>query len=409
MPFIRASSTTASPAQLGRLGWATLDRQAQLYTLFLFAAAKSMLAQLTLLPVVAVAAHLSLLPQMAPPSWPAQWNLTLSTTVFPHWGPAGTHNWSMWLPSHPWGLVQLDGSVGQALCCWTAAHNGTCEATQAENARLIKEASPSTRVFSYHNMLLALGCFESQRDAMYDPALASYFLQFENGTIYNNPTYSMGGGGGDPVQPGEDQYLWNYTNPAVSEWVVARYTQALSMSGDALDGSFVDDIWFPEEHPQVVSALNMSAAAVAAEAAAQAAAYSTLLASLQAANKSVYRAFVEPGAGIHWNGTDTAQCSQYLRAFCVPDWQTQAILLPISYIANTTMSIASFLLARGPIAYVGFGWPSDDFDWRPEFEWDVGVPSALCTEAPPNRFSRPYTYGDVFIDCNDFSFSVPHQ
>ena len=339
----------------------------------------------------------------APPNWPAQYNLTLSTAVFPHWGPAGTHNYSMWIPSHPWGLVQLDGSVGQELCCWTAAHNGTCEATQAANARAIKAVSPNSRVFSYHNMLLGLGCFESQRDAMYDARYADFFMQFPNGTIYNNPTY--GGEAVDPVQPGEDQYIWNYSVPAAGDWVIARYPAAL---GSDLDGTFLDDRYFPEEHPQVVQALNMTPADVARYGVAQQATLTRLLSALQSADKAVYYLLAEPGAGIHWSGTNTSMCAKYLRAFCTPAWQSQAILVPISFIANTTMSIASFLLARGPIGFIGFGWPSDDFEWRHEFEMDVGEPTALCVEGPTNRFVRPYTYGNVFIDCNDFSFAVPH-
>lgn len=103
-------------------------------------------------------------------------------------------------------------------------------------------------------------------------------------------------------------------------------------------------------------------------------------------------------------------CTRYLRAFCVPAFQTQGILLPFSYIADATTSIASFLLARGPIAYLGFGWPSDNSYWQPEFGWDVGVPLGPCVESPPGRFTRPWTYGDVFIDCNSIPYpaAVPH-
>lgn len=121
----------------------------------------------------------SVLTTFQAPNWPPQYNLTLSTYVFPHWGnvPADNHSFGYWVSSHPWGLVQLDGSVGQSLCCWTYQHNGTCEATQALNARMIKSQYPDTRVFSYHNVLLALGCFESQNSAMYNPADSGLFLQ----------------------------------------------------------------------------------------------------------------------------------------------------------------------------------------------------------------------------------------
>lgn len=53
----------------------------------------------------------------------------------------------------------------------------TCEATVAKNAALIKAMSPETKVFSYHNMELALESLESQNSVMYDPSKAYYFLR----------------------------------------------------------------------------------------------------------------------------------------------------------------------------------------------------------------------------------------
>ncbi len=92
------------------------------------------------------------------------------------------------------------------------------EATATDNGRMIKLASPGTRVFLYHNMELgrsgpfwkkkagffnkkkhtffwflhaALQWEESQRAVMYDRTKADWFLQYtdgkgnKNGTIYN--------------------------------------------------------------------------------------------------------------------------------------------------------------------------------------------------------------------------------
>ena len=49
-------------------------------------------------------------------------------------------------------------------------------------------------------MELALEWEESQRKVMYDPSKADYFLQYNNGTIYN-----------EGIEFG-DQFFWNYTN-----------------------------------------------------------------------------------------------------------------------------------------------------------------------------------------------------
>ncbi len=46
-------------------------------------------------------------------------------------------------------------------------------------------------------------------------------------------------------------------------------------------------------------------------------------------------------------------------------------------------------------------------NWRDEFLWPVGEPSALCTEGPTGVFSRPWTYGTVRLDCNTWEATIP--
>ena len=74
---------------------------------------------------------------------------------------------------------------------------------------------------------------------------------------------------------------------------------------------------------------------------------------------------------------------------------------------SVNQSIASFLVTRPPIAFLGFGWESDMRDWRPEFLWQVGEPQGPCTEAPSGVFTRPWSYGDAVVNCNTWTATVP--
>jgi len=90
-------------------------------------------------------------------------------------------------------LISLDWSNAESIWLNTDRNKSTCEETNTENAKMIKQQSPGSRVFIYHNMELALQWLESQRAVMYDSTKSHWFLQFtdgngvKNGTIYNEP------------------------------------------------------------------------------------------------------------------------------------------------------------------------------------------------------------------------------
>ena len=97
-------------------------------------------------------------------------------------------------PGHHWGAVSLDWQVGEGV--WinkTDYKSSTCEATSAANCARLKATGAVKLCGIYHNVELALSWIESARAVMYDPAKASWFLQFtdgngtKNGTIYNQP------------------------------------------------------------------------------------------------------------------------------------------------------------------------------------------------------------------------------
>jgi hypothetical protein len=45
-------------------------------------------------------------------------------------------------------------------------------------------------------------------------------------------------------------------------------------------------------------------------------------------------------------------------------------------------SIAAFLLVRGPIGYIGYGWESGDEMWNSSFLLQPGSPVGDCAEVP---------------------------
>ena len=184
-----------------------------------------------------------------------------------------------------------------------------------------------------------------------------------------------------------------------------------TVSGPYVDGSFTDDVTgLPAEHGNAPHTRKLSAADVLDIQLATSVANARLIDAAVAAGKYIWAAFGnQDGVGA---GPSKATCATWMRDRCgasAAAYQARAITQAMDR-ANVNQSIASFLVTRPPIGYVGYGWESDMKDWRPEFLWDVGKPSpisALCTEGPAGVFSRPWTYGTVSLDCNQWTATIP--
>ncbi len=95
---------------------------------------------------------------------------------------------------------------------------------------------------------------------------------------------------------------------------------------------------------------------------------------------------------------------------------------------NQNQTLAAFLITRPPVslsfcwipfppifffffsaqhAWLGWGWESDQRQWLPIFQLDVGVPLGLCKEGPTGVFSRPWSRGTAQLDCNTWTASLP--
>ena len=101
-------------------------------------------------------------------------------------------------------------------------------------------------------------------------------------------------------------------------------------------------------------------------------------------------------------------CTAYMRAECTIQKQA-APLLQHHDSAHSNQSVASFLITRPPIAFLGFSWESDDRDWDNNFLLQAGEPQGLCVEGPDGVFSRKWSLGTAALDCNTFTASLPFE
>jgi hypothetical protein len=77
---------------------------------------------------------------------------------------------------------------------------------------------------------------------------------------------------------------------------------------------------------------------------------------------------------------------------------------------NLPQDLATFLLLRGPYAFLGFGWSGcgNEIAFPDELRVDYGVPAGLCSEtaAGSNVFRREWSKATVEMDCNAYKGTI---
>ena len=81
-------------------------------------------------------------------------------------------------------------------------------------------------------------------------------------------------------------------------------------------------------------------------------------------------------------------------------WSPQAVM-------DHNQTIAGFLIARPPVAYLG--GRLHDSDWSPLFALDVGRPLGLCQEGPTGVFTRQWSKGTARLDCSRWEAHLPFE
>jgi len=328
-------------------------------------------------------------PNFPPPTWTPNWNLTESTTI----QPSGN---SYFMPNHTWGLVSLDWSVARSIWMKNGRNHTNNEAVSTEGCRRLKAAGKASRCFIYHNMELALEWEESQRKVMYDPATADYFLQYTDGKGNKNGTIYQ-----EDIAFG-DQYFWDYTNEDAADYFISSVVS--SLDNPAVDGTFTDDVGgLPQEHAQVMRRIGMSASQLKALQDATTATHHRLVPALVKAGKYNWQAF--GGGDGTGPGISEQSCTAFMKRFCDPAAQKNPMMMSAGDADNQT--VAAFLITRPPIAFIGWGWESDDKKWNDIFLLQAGEPKGLCAEVAAGVFERVWTNGKASLNCNTYTADLP--
>ena len=124
------------------------------------------------------------LPRQLPP-WPATYNLSRSTFLMPC-------NYSGFfdpIAAASYGIVDFDWSNAKAR--WTAASPMDCEERLVQQAKVIKEINPDTKVYVYRNLVKALPWYTNVRTKITDPAFSGWFLPFKPGGSLPNGSWHV--------------------------------------------------------------------------------------------------------------------------------------------------------------------------------------------------------------------------
>jgi hypothetical protein len=107
-------------------------------------------------------------------------------------------------------------------------------------------------------------------------------------------------------------------------------------------------------------------------------------------------------------GPTSASCAAWMAQKCAPAMQGRPLTVQMdSSPANANQTVAAFLIARPPYAYIGWGWESDDRQWNDLFYLQAGTPLGLCTSPAPGVFQRAWSEGTVTLDCNQWKATLP--
>ena len=370
------------------------------------------------------------------------------------------------------GITSFDWSNAKAQ--WANQKPMDCEERLVTQASMTKARNPATNVFVYRNLVKALPWFSSVRTKLDDPAYSGFFLKFANGVngTYHVPACDPVGGKCSafyhdqeqtPAQPTPEkphpdgscvdvcdcgknpcgEYLWDHRNGTMLRNFLIQETilSSSAVGHPDIDGLFIDDFWCsnllngsctdPVQGPSEVDKYNQVdmglsdqdvlditneyyiTMTAAQEAILQAKAYTwSLFPGQQNANAAPVL-------------NNEKNCQKQMEEWCdTHPWEELPFMFGLNMGSNHTLpslkaDLATFLLARGPYAYIGAGiwgmsWPAG-VQWdkqrptvkRPtELDVDYGSPLGLCKQTSAGVFERDFTNSHVKLDCASYSGEI---
>jgi len=244
---------------------------------------------------------------------------------------------------------------------------------------------------------------------MLDPTKADWFLQYQPGnpngvapgTIYNE--YAGGPGSGCR------QFFWNYSNPEAVQWVLSESEEGpLATGSPFVQGTFLDDAQaIPTEHGGAPINMGITPTQLQVLQNDSHKFVQAAITTLAAAGKYIWQGFDGNRGGdpdYLAPGVQRGDCVAWMTEVCDPAWQK--VPMTVQWDGSNT-TLAGFLIGRGPIAYVGWGWNGGPVpEWDTLFDLDVGEPTGLCTMPTPGVFSRQWSKGVATLDCNSFTATL---
>lgn len=115
------------------------------------------------------------------------------------------------------------------------------------------------------------------------------------------------------------------------------------------------------------------------------------------------------GGQLDCSAAKGAACNGAMRRYCDPAMQGRGMFMAWdpSAAADHNQTVAAFLIARPPLAFLG--GRLHDADWNPLFGLDVGVPLQLCKEGPAGVFTRKWSKGLAELDCGTWTGRLPFE
>lgn len=402
------------------------------------------------------------------PAWPPTYNMSMSTIVMPC-------NYSGWTDpawGAQWGIIDFDWSNAKAL--WANAQPMDCEERLVEQARRVKAINPNTKVFVYRNLVKALPWYTNVREKLTDPAYAGWFLAFKPGGSLPNHTYHVPPctagkcsalyhdqeqtpeHPGVCVQPCDcgsvpcGEYLWDHRNESLRDYLLSEVVLGKNGLGSPyVDGFFFDDGWSDHQQPilpwmppegfcdhnsyggpseenvHCVEDMGLGVEDVVRITAAWRATMQAVLAAVQAHGAFSWPQFEFINTpGKQW-------CGSWMRQACAGKYANSTIMHQLTLNPNGdpfplpafTQDLATFLLLRGPYAWLGYSWlgcssggeppgggappAHGPFARPPGMDADYGEPLEVgCREVSEGVFERAWSKARVRMDCNTWEGSV---
>jgi len=389
------------------------------------------------------------------PQWTPTYSMPLSTIVMPC-------NYSGWFDTNmtaQFGVVDFDWSNAKQM--WANQQPMDCEERLMTQAAMVKAVNPQAKVWVYRNLVKALPWFSSVRTKITDPAYSGWFLKFKpNGPYhvpncdknYNPPlcsdlyhdqdqTPQHPSGDGSCTKPCDcggvpcGEYLWDHRNDSLREFLINEFLLGPTGLGDPnVSGFYLDDGWANTSQPvapwepQPMGFCDHSPIGGATEEDYRCtedmgltqADTTAITDGWQRTMQAVQKAVINAG-GFAWQFTTSfvgaptkVTCASWFRG-PGKSYASQATIMQFTNATQRPLpavneDLATFLLVRGPYAWLGYGWVGciTDYEFPSQLSQDFGKPteSSYSEVGTSGVFTRKWSKATVSFDCNAWKGSV---